>query len=90
VMQLPTPFACPTIPIAAFRGPDAPPQLVTVPTAIFEDPATASARTVAATVRAYYSPIALFGNIEVWQLTGDIPASSYDVVCTADASENSP
>ena len=89
VMQLPTPFACPTIPIASFRGPESPPRLVTVPTALFDDATTAASRTVVATVRRYYTQIAVFGGIEVWELAGNLPVSSYDVACTAAASENS-
>jgi uncharacterized membrane protein len=89
VMQLPMPFACPTVPLAAFRGPESPPQLVTIPISVLDDPLTPAAATVADTVRDYYRPIASFGRIEVWQLAREIPVSSYDVVCDAGVSENS-
>jgi uncharacterized membrane protein len=89
VMQLPMPFACPTEPIASFRGPSQPPQLVTIPTNVFESPTTQAATTVASTVREYYKQIAIFGGIEVWQIARDVPADAYDIVCAAAASENS-
>lgn len=89
VMQLPTPFACPTVPIASFRGPAHAPELVTIPTNLFESPSTPAAATVASTVADYYEQIAVFGDIEVWRLVGDIPTEAYDAVCEAEASENS-
>lgn len=90
VMQLPTPFACPTIPIAAFRGPDTPPVIATVPTAVFANPATPAAAAVAETVSRHYQQVAVIGGIEVWELNAEVPRAAYDVVCTAgDAAENS-
>lgn len=91
VMQLPMPFACPTVPLASFRGPDSPPQLVTVPVNLLADPLTPAAATVAETVREYYTPIAEFGDIQVWQLSREIPVSRYEIVCGAggESSENS-
>lgn len=90
VMQLPMPFSCPTEPLAAFQGPESPPELVAIPTAVLIDPITPAAARVANTVEVYYEPLAVFGSIEVWRLAGEMPASAYDTVCDADsASENS-
>lgn len=89
VMQLPTPFACPTLPIASFKGPDQPPDLVAIPTNVMKQPATPAAAKVAETLNAHYERVEVFGNLEVWENRGDIPPALYEIVCTADASENS-
>lgn len=89
VMQLPTPFACPTTPIASFKGPHRPPDLVAVPTNVMQQPATPAAATVADTLVDYYEQVEVFGGIEIWRRRGDLPPVAYELVCTADASENS-
>jgi uncharacterized membrane protein len=89
VMQLPTPFACPTSPIASFTGPDRPPDLVAVPTDVIAQPANPAAAEVADTLVGYYERVEVFGDLEVWERRGDVPTAAYELVCTAEASENS-
>ncbi len=89
VMQLPTPFACPTIPIASFRGPDNPPDLVAVSTVLLEQKATAAAADVAAALDKYYERVEIFGEIEIWRVVGSVPAPIYSGFCAVAGSENS-
>lgn len=89
VMQLPTPFACPTTPIASFRGPDRPPDLVVVPSSLLTQPATDAAAVVAETLEIYYEPVEIVGDLEVWARAQDVPPSVYELTCGAEASENS-
>ena len=89
VMQLPTPFACPTLPIASFTGPERPPDLVAFPGALRERAVTAAEITVVEVLDNYYAPLATFGRLEVWKLSGDIPANAYSAVCGPEPSANS-
>jgi len=78
---LPTPFACPTIPIASFDGPAAPPDLVALPTAVLQQPATPAAGTVARVLESYYEPLAEFGGLEIWGVAGEVPTTVYGITC---------
>lgn len=89
VMQLPTPFACPTSPLASFKGPDEPPELVSIPTAVLDNPVTDAAFTVTIVLQEYYEPVAVFGGLEVWQLSRTPPPEVYDGFCTASAENSS-
>jgi uncharacterized membrane protein len=89
VMQLPTPFACPTTPIASFVGPDAPPELVAFPGSVLDRPVTAADEAVVKALENWYQPAAVFGRIEVWELTGQVPVVAYSIACGADPSANS-
>ena len=89
VMQLPTPFACPTIPIASFVGPDAPPELVAFPGAVLDNPVTAADEAVVAALESWYEPVAVFGRMQVWEIVGQVPAAAYSITCGAEPSANS-
>ena len=89
VMQLPTPFACPTIPIASFTGPDAAPDLVALPAGVIARPQTAADSQVVAVLQDYYERSAAFGSLEVWSRAGEVPPSVYSAVCGADAANSS-
>jgi uncharacterized membrane protein len=89
VFELPTPFACPTLPIASFLGPDHPPDLVAIPANVLERPATPAAAAVAEALVGHYERVAVFGNLEVWTQRGDVPPQAYEIVCGAEASANS-
>ncbi len=89
VMQLPTPFACPTMPIAAFVGPDAPPELVAFPGAVLDRPVSAADEAVVTALNNWYEPVAVFGRMQVWELTAQVPAAAYSITCGANPSANS-
>jgi uncharacterized membrane protein len=89
VMQLPAPFACPTVPIASFDGPNAPPDLVTVTTGLMESPPTEAVATVVSILHQYYEPRTVYGDIEIWARIGPVPEEAYDIACRAGSSENS-
>ncbi len=89
VMQLPTPFACPTIPIAAFTGPDAPPELVALPGAVLDAPVTAADEAVVTALTEWYEPVAAFGRMQVWELRSQVPPEAYSITCGAVPSANS-
>lgn len=84
VMQLPTPFACPTLPIAAFRPPEKPPDLVALPGEALERADTDAELALAEVLTSYYTPIADFGRFEVWELARDIPRNAYSARCEFD------
>jgi hypothetical protein len=89
VMQLPTPFACPTLPIASFRGPESPPDLVAFPGVLLTRPVTEAEIGVVAALNDYYEPLVSFGRLEIWELSTEIPPAVYSAVCGPEASENS-
>lgn len=90
VMQLPTPFACPTVPTARFSGPERAPDVVATYTRVIEEPATPAAATLASSLTRYYQLEAKFGEISVWALREEPPASVYQIYCGAtDDSANS-
>lgn len=81
VLQLPTPFACPTLPVASFVGPDQPPDLVALPVAIVAGPANDAAMAVASVLTSYYERVGSFGKFEVWERVREVPSASYSIVC---------
>lgn len=83
VMQLPTPFSCPTHPVARFSGPERPPDLVAVYTRTVEPPATEPYETVASVLSSYYRLDRTFGELSVWALREEPPADSYQIYCGA-------
>jgi uncharacterized membrane protein len=87
VMQLPTPFACPTVPIASFVGPDEAPDLVAVPGGVLEDPTTTAEVALAAALEAFYEPAASFGRFQVWERIVIPPEAVYSITCGAESSE---
>lgn len=90
VMQLPTPFACPTPPLASFIGPDGSPDLVAIPAAVMENRESSADAAVVSALQRFYEPAATFGTFEVWSRSAEVPADVYDIVCGPDApSENS-
>lgn len=86
VMQLPTPFACPTLPIASFRPPEEPPDLVALPRAVLDRKETGAELSLAEVLDTYYKQVAAFGEFQVWELSGDIPREAYSASCEFDPS----
>jgi uncharacterized membrane protein len=84
VMQLPTPFACPPVPIASFVGPDRPPDLIALPGAVLENPLTGADAAVVEALSNYYERVASFGGLQVWARTEAVPAAAYSIVCGPD------
>ncbi len=89
VMQLPTPFACPTTPVAHFTGPAGPPDLVALPSAVLTSPATQVAERVAATLTDHYELEVTIGDYQVWRAGPAVPVAAYDVACGVRSAENS-
>lgn len=89
VMQIPTPFSCPTLPIASFNGPDRPPDLVAVSAVLLAQRPTTAVRDMAEALEKYYERAEVFGDLEVWEAAGPVPTQVFDIVCGPEDSENS-
>lgn len=77
----PTPFTCPTVPLAQFVPPRSAPDLVVVDDRERRSLSEEEEPDVLAVLEDYYEPALTRGPITVYRLTGTPPAATYDTSC---------